>query len=343
MLKSFLWDEENRLLAVNNNGSVSCYFYDAAGERTVKLTSESEMVHVNGKKVGGNDNICKFTAYVSPYFVVSNGGAYTKHIYAANQRIASKLGNVDGFGADPRRVEKAGGKKVSDFQKDKIGARFEELGYRYNGNNQTETEKDSTMDSEEPENLVFFYHPDHLGSTSYVTDADGNIAQHVEYIPYGEVFVEERNSQFSTNFLFNAKELDNETGLYYYGARYLDPTGGMWLSVDPLFEKYAGMSPYNYCMGNPVKLVDPDGRDDIYINPATGNVLGEVENSETNYYLMTYRNWSPIYNKVEEEAKSLNLKRSETQKYINDNLKKALDESPDRIQVGFNFAEKKYS
>ena len=81
----------------------------------------------------------------------------------------------------------------------------------------------------------------------------------MEYIPYGEVFVEERNSQFSTNFLFNAKELDNETGLYYYGARYLDPTGAMWLSVDPMWEKYAGMSPYNYCAGNPVKLVDPDG------------------------------------------------------------------------------------
>ena len=98
-----------------------------------------------------------------------------------------------------------------------------------------------------------------LGSTSYVTDADGNIAQHVEYIPYGEVFVEERNNSFSTNYLFNAKELDNETGLYYYGARYLDPTGAMWLSVDPMWEKYMGMSPYNYCMGNPVKMVDPDG------------------------------------------------------------------------------------
>ncbi len=105
-----------------------------------------------------------------------------------------------------------------------------------------------------------------LGSTSYVTDADGNIAQHVEYIPYGEVFVEERNNSFSTNYLFNAKELDNETGLYYYGARYLDPTGAMWLSVDPLFEKYAGMSPYNYCAGNPVKLVDPDGRENtVYL------------------------------------------------------------------------------
>ena len=81
----------------------------------------------------------------------------------------------------------------------------------------------------------------------------------MEYIPYGEVFVEERNNQFSTNYIFNAKELDNETGLYYYGARYLDPTGAMWLSVDPMWEKYAGMSPYNYCMGNPVKMVDPDG------------------------------------------------------------------------------------
>ena len=46
--------------------------------------------------------------------------------------------------------------------------------------------------------------------------------------------MEERNSQFSTNFLFNAKELDNETGLYYYEARYLDPTGAIWLSVDPM-------------------------------------------------------------------------------------------------------------
>ena len=248
------------------------------------------MVHVNGKKVGGNDAVTKFIAYVSPYFVVSNGGAYTKHIYAASQRIASKLGNEDGFGADPRRVEMAGGKKISDFQKDKIGARFEELGYRYNGNNQTETEKDSTMDSEEEEKLIFFYHPDHLGSTSYVTDADGNIAQHIEYIPYGEVFVEERNNSFSTNYLFNAKELDNETGLYYYGARYLDPTGAMWLSVDPLFEKYAGMSPYNYCAGNPVVMVDPDGRDirihhqegDPYngYGPITeGHISKEMENN----------------------------------------------------------------
>ena len=73
------------------------------------------------------------------------------------------------------------------------------------------------------------------------------------------MFVEERNGSWASSYLFNAKELDEETGLYYYGARYLDPTGAMWLSVDPLQEKYPGMNPYNYCAGNPVKMVDPDG------------------------------------------------------------------------------------
>ena len=247
------------------------------------------MVHVNGKKVGGNANICKFTAYVSPYFVVSNGGAYTKHIYAASQRIASKLGNEDGFGADPRRVEMAGGKNISDFQKGNVGERFKALGYEYSAPEKEKVEKDSTMDSKAEEKLIFFYHPDHLGSTSYVTDADGNIAQHIEYIPYGEVFVEERNSQFSTNFLFNAKELDNETGLYYYGARYLDPTGAMWLSVDPMWENNIDANPYNYCHGNPVVMVDPDGLHDYRLDEdGTISLLNETGSEHDVLYASAY-------------------------------------------------------
>ena len=114
------------------------------------------------------------------------------------------------------------------------------------------------MTAKNSENTYFYIH-DHLGSTSMVLDADGNISQSVTYIPYGEIFVEERNGTWNTPYLFNGKELDVETGLYYYGARYLNPTNGMWLSTDPLFEKYVGMSPYNYCMLNPVMMVDPDG------------------------------------------------------------------------------------
>lgn len=65
---------------------------------------------------------------------------------------------------------------------------------------------------------------------------------------------------------FIGKEKDYETGYHYFGARYYDSellTG--WLSVDPMADKYPSMSPYNYCAWNPVKLVDPDGRDTINI------------------------------------------------------------------------------
>ncbi|MFV0290427.1 MAG: RHS repeat domain-containing protein [Mangrovibacterium sp.] len=110
------------------------------------------------------------------------------------------------------------------------------------------------------EKLQYYYHPDHLGSASYITNLDGEVVQHIEYVPFGEVFLEERNNTWNTPFLFNGKELDEETGLYYYGARYYNPRIGLWYGVDALSEKYPAHSPYCYTMNNPVMLVDPDGK-----------------------------------------------------------------------------------
>ena len=110
------------------------------------------------------------------------------------------------------------------------------------------------------ETQQYFYHSDHLGSSSLITDLNGDVAQHIEYIPFGEVFVEERNNKWSTPYKFNAKEMDEETGLYYYGARYYNPRTSVWISVDPLAEKYANTGSYVFCHNNPVKYVDPDGK-----------------------------------------------------------------------------------
>ncbi len=284
-VRQMLWDEENRLLAVSEGGFMSNYFYDCNGERTVKLSSSREEVYVNAQQAYKDDSLPqKFVAYVSPYLVVKNGGQYTKHIYAGNQRIASKLGNIDDFGADPRRVDYAGADlKEMDFSKryklnnDELSARYDSLeidckfrvidDYVNNqsfccdnaGNEILADLGEKSATSLEPS--IFYYHPDHLGSTAIVTDVDGRITQNVVYIPFGEMFVEQRDGNWNTPYLFNAKELDEETGLYYYGARYLDPTAAQWLSVDPLFEKYAGMSPYNYCNNSPVNLVDYDGKE----------------------------------------------------------------------------------
>nr|WP_294931141.1 RHS repeat-associated core domain-containing protein [uncultured Flavobacterium sp.] len=111
-----------------------------------------------------------------------------------------------------------------------------------------------------PENDIFYFHPDHLGSTSYITAKNGSISQHVEYIAFGEVLFEEHSSSFSSPYLFNGKELDRETNLSYYGARYLDMKTSLWLSVDPLTEEQPNKGSYQFCSNNPINLIDPDGR-----------------------------------------------------------------------------------
>ena len=109
------------------------------------------------------------------------------------------------------------------------------------------------------EKMQFYYHPDHLGSSSYITNLDGEVSQHIEYIPFGEVFIEERNNTWNTPYLFNAKEFDEETGLYYYGARYYEPRLSLWMSCDPMEENTPFYSTYSYCLNNPILLIDPDG------------------------------------------------------------------------------------
>ena len=107
---------------------------------------------------------------------------------------------------------------------------------------------------------TFFYHSDHLGSTSYITDDKANITQYDAYLPYGELLVDEHSSSEDLPYKFNGKQFDEETGLYYYGARYMNPMASIWYGLDPLAEKYATVGGFVYCIGNPVRLVDPDGK-----------------------------------------------------------------------------------
>jgi RHS repeat-associated protein len=120
-----------------------------------------------------------------------------------------------------------------------------------------------------------------------VTDYRGEVYEHLEYTPYGELWVEEvRAGEEKTPFGFTGKRLDEETGLYYYGARYLDPQTSRWLSTDPATGEYIPQAPvneearkrngnlpgmggvfnyvnlhvYHYAGNNPVKYIDPDGR-----------------------------------------------------------------------------------
>ena len=104
----------------------------------------------------------------------------------------------------------------------------------------------------------------HLGSASWITDSIGIPIQHLQYLPYGEPYIDQRaaGTTYSERFTFTGKEKDLETGYGYFGARYMDhELMTMWLSVDPMSDKYPSISPYAYCAWNPVRLVDPDGMD----------------------------------------------------------------------------------
>jgi RHS repeat-associated protein len=148
---------------------------------------------------------------------------------------------------------------------------------------------------DEPQPATYYYASDHLGSSSVLTTDTGSYYERLEYLPYGEVWVEDAaiNSNYRTPYKFTGKELDKETGLYYFGARYYDARMSRWISTDPALEKYfpkpndydtehdfywyilndaSGKLPgmggvfnavnldiYHYAGNNPVKIVDPDG------------------------------------------------------------------------------------
>ncbi len=80
-------------------------------------------------------------------------------------------------------------------------------------------------------------------------------------IPFGEEQIDQRLTNFNSRYTFSAKEKDIETGYSYFGARYYTSDLSIWLSVDPMSDKYPSLTPYNYCANNPVILVDPNGED----------------------------------------------------------------------------------
>lgn len=99
----------------------------------------------------------------------------------------------------------------------------------------------------------------HLGTATFVTNSQGEATQFFLNLPFGETMFEQMDGSYDNAFKFNAKELDEDTGLYYYGARYYNPRLSIWYGVDPLAEKMPSWSPYVYTFDNPVRYTDPDG------------------------------------------------------------------------------------
>ncbi|WP_437911069.1 toxin TcdB middle/N-terminal domain-containing protein [Sorangium sp. So ce327] len=149
------WNEENRITRVTQNTQVlSRMLYDGDGERRVHLH------YVSGEEE---------TAYHDQHLTLRDGRFVTKHIYAGQTRIASKM-DPDWFRDPP----------------------------------------------------TLYYHPDHLGSTSFASNNEQTLTQRDEYFPSGELWIDASDSRYELRraYVFTGKELDQATGLYYFGVQY---------------------------------------------------------------------------------------------------------------------------
>ena len=154
--------------------------------------------------------------------------------------------------------------------------------------------------------LAVVYHKDHLGSTRAVTKTDGTILEQNDYYPFGlrttrgenystlsqslaAIAQNANNTTVNTvvpEYLYNGKEkqdfikntsavinaggsTDYTSNYIDYGARFYNPTTLRWNTQDPMAEKYQRYSPYNYCVNNPISLVDPNGEKIVFVNGLT--------------------------------------------------------------------------
>jgi RHS repeat-associated protein len=243
--RDYRWNERNQLVMSVDNRYRVRYRYGAGGERAVKYTEQTRRESLYFNKY-----------YQMNYLAGSGAGDVweeSKHVFMGETRIATKK--------------------------------------------RTERNRDNYEEEKEKQ---YYYHGDHLGSAQLVTNREGKVYEHLEYTPYGELWIEEADTLTGnrTPFRFTGKERDEETGLYYYGARYLDPQTSRWLSVDPAMGEYvpapgqdAGKLPgmggiyntinmhvYHYAGNNPVKYIDPDGRESGAVSTLT--MARQVEQRE---------------------------------------------------------------
>ncbi|MBU7022370.1 MAG: exo-alpha-sialidase, partial [Theionarchaea archaeon] len=263
--ETYQYDSLDRLTAtLDQNGSLS-YTYDSTGNRlslndlTYSYNAMNELLSTSDGTVFTYDDIGNLQSKNdgSDMWSYTYNGKNQLNQIEKNQQLISQY-TYDG---DGRRITKT--EWVESVQE------YQTLIYVYSG---MEVIYEKNLDTDQDAIYVFgrggriakkvgeltdYYHGDHLGSTRLITDESGDVITEASYEPFGESVLNGGENRY----LYNGKEKDS-TDLYYYGARYYDPTIGRFISrdINPASpQNPQSFNRYVYCSNNPLKYVDPLG------------------------------------------------------------------------------------
>jgi len=249
----------NRLSRTSIGATTEPYSHDAHGNMT-------SMPHLPLMRWDFKDQL-----QATSQQVVNNGGTpeITYYVYdASGQRVRKVTDRQAPAGQTPTRM------------KERIYLGGFEIYREYAGDGQTVTLARETlhlMDDKQrialvetrtqgsdpaPTQLIRYQLGNHLGSASLELDDQAQIISYEEYYPYGSTSYQAVRSQTETpkRYRYTGKERDEESGLYYHGARYYAAWVGRWTAADPIGIS-AGVNVYQYCRNSPIKLCDPNGMD----------------------------------------------------------------------------------
>src|SRR3990172_2816804 len=258
------YDSLDRLTVADGPWGAGSFTYDVVGNRTSK-----DIAGENINYSYGADNRLSGVVHDANGNIIDDG-TFT-YTYDSENRLIQVTNGVDvttyEYDGDGRRIKRVtngettyyaygvGLNVLTDFS----GQRIPKHDYIYAG---TKNIARVNYDSSGVKESKTFYHSDHLGSNIAITDATSTVEWDRVYLPYGGDFNDPNFDFLPNTHQYTAKELDEDSGLYYYGARYYNPSIGRFMSVDP-----AGGDPtdpqswnrYSYTLNNPYKYVDPDG------------------------------------------------------------------------------------
>ncbi|MBF0559297.1 MAG: FG-GAP repeat protein, partial [Nitrospirae bacterium] len=254
--QNFLYDELNRLTQAQSSayGTIT-YQYNQIGNMTY------------------NSQVGSYSYNSGHPHAATQAGSYS-YQYDANGNMTSRTGYTITYDYDNRAVTLSGSSGTVTSVYDYAGQRVKKIapsgttiyiGKLYECKSGSCTKyifAGSTRIASKNSSNTYYYHGDHLNSSSIITDQNGNKVQEINYYPFGQVRSKWTSGAVDVKYKYTGQEEDPETGLYYYNARYYDPILCRFTSPDSIGQNIhdpQSLNRYSYCLNNPLTYTDPSG------------------------------------------------------------------------------------